>query len=225
MKTITPSKNGKDGILIRFSVSEHRYHLTVPSARYSNKTDLAAAQATATRISQDIQCGYFDPSLDRYRTLPKVAAKPKLKTLLELWDDWVATLDISAATLSNTYRMVRTQIARANSDIQATQWFTGYTLAAMPDDAKPDDLVFQTATGTHRCANSYRRCWKKVLAAKGIPYRKPYTTRHTCLSHAIAQGTALTGVAYLVGHKNTVMVIKHYGHMIHRPELPTMPIG
>ncbi len=32
------------------------------------------------------------------------------------------------------------------------------------------------------------------------------------------------GVAYLLGHTDTIMVMKTYGHMINRPDLPDIPI-
>ena len=35
---------------------------------------------------------------------------------------------------------------------------------------------------------------------------------------------ALTGVAYLLGHGDTRMVMQNYGHMVNRPDLPKMRI-
>nr|WP_242038755.1 site-specific integrase [Anabaena lutea] len=94
-----------------------------------------------------------------------------------------------------------------------------------PVGANPDDLVFTTPRGKHIDQDTFRKSyWVKVLKHQEIPYRKPYTTRHTMVSHAIDQGIPLTGVAYLAGHKDISMIIKNYGHMINRPELPKLPI-
>ena len=84
-----------------------------------------------------------------------------------------------------------------------------------------EELIFKNPTGTNfvDCHN-FRRCWKKVLAAANIPYRRPHIIRHSFASHAIEQGTPLTGVAYLLGHSDTRMVAQTYGHLVNRPNLP-----
>lgn len=93
------------------------------------------------------------------------------------------------------------------------------SLATVPH--VPEDLVFKTPRGCIIDLGNFREdYWKPVLAAKGIPYRKPYNTRHTMISHAIDQGTPVTGVAYLAGHKDTRMVMERYGHIINIPKLP-----
>lgn len=86
-----------------------------------------------------------------------------------------------------------------------------------------DDLVFLNPTGTnHIDCRNFRRCWKKVLAAASIPYRCPHVIRHSFASHAIEQGMPLTGVAYLLGHSDTRMVAQTYGHLVNRPDLPSI---
>lgn len=84
-----------------------------------------------------------------------------------------------------------------------------------------NELVFKNPTGTNYidCRN-FRHRWKKVLAALNIPYRRPHIIRHSFASHAIEQGIALTGVAYLLGHSDTRMVATTYGHLLNRPSLP-----
>ncbi len=95
-----------------------------------------------------------------------------------------------------------------------------------PPKVNLDDLIFTTPHGHIIDADNFRdRQWRKVLEHQQVPYRKPYTTRHTMVSHAIEQGIPITGVAYLAGHKDTTMIIKNYGHMINRPNLPDIPIG
>lgn len=77
-----------------------------------------------------------------------------------------------------------------------------------PAKVNPDSLVFASPQGCIIDADKFRsRQWVKVLKAKGIPYRKPYTTTHTMISHAIDQGIHITDVAYLAGHKDTSMII------------------
>lgn len=90
-----------------------------------------------------------------------------------------------------------------------------------PTDVDPDELIFLSPQGTVIDADNFRsRQWAKVLEAQGVPYRRLYTTRHTFVSHAIENGVPITGLAYLVGHRDTSMIVKTYGHMVNRPELP-----
>ncbi|MEG4521130.1 MULTISPECIES: site-specific integrase [unclassified Microcoleus] len=92
-----------------------------------------------------------------------------------------------------------------------------------PTNIHPDELIFKNPTGTsHIDANNFRDRWKKVLSAAGIPYRRPHIIRHSFASHAIDQGCPLTGVAYLLGHSDTRMVATTYGHLVNRPELPSI---
>jgi integrase len=93
-----------------------------------------------------------------------------------------------------------------------------------PTTATPDDLVFKSSRGCVIDAGNFREDWKQVLSNLGIEYRKPYTTRHTLLSHAIEKGIPITGVAYLAGHSDTRMVMQTYGHMINKPSLPTLDL-
>ena len=96
-------------------------------------------------------------------------------------------------------------------------------LTALPA-GNPEELVFKSQSGSAIDDSNFRKAWAIVLENQGIDYRKPYTTRHTMASHAIEQGIALTGVAYLLGHGDTRMVMQNYGHMVNRPDLPEMRI-
>lgn len=91
----------------------------------------------------------------------------------------------------------------------------------LPVSKNSEDLVFLNPAGTgHIDSNNFRNRWTKVLSAANIPYRRPHIIRHSFASHAIEQGTPLTGVAYLLGHSDTRMVAQTYGHLINRPSLP-----
>ncbi|WP_414573147.1 site-specific integrase [Nostoc sp. CCY 9925] len=361
MKEIKPLNNN-GSIQLKFTVAGKRYAFNpLPSGNYNDKRDLTIAQAIATKIQNDIIAGHFDPTLDRYRLVPKITQP---KTLLELWDLWVKYLDLPEHTQANHYKWVRKMISQANPQITDTNWlfkfnisprtfkdrlglikacckwglskcyletnpyesikspkdnhkeikpftqeeiklilegfdkiaphykpFVGFLIATgvrtseaigllwghinfhrseivikeslpkdltgngyqrirketktgnirylpiseelrsllisiKPNPVNPDDLVFTTPTGKIIDADNFRnRQWTKVLKIQGVSYRKPYTSRHTMASHAIDQGTPITGVAYLLGHSDTTMVIKNYGHMINRPSLPNIPLN
>lgn len=89
-------------------------------------------------------------------------------------------------------------------------------------DSEPDDLVFTTAKGKP-INDQYIRdcCWKPMCQKAGIPYRPPYTARHTFISHGLEyKDWTLPQAAELAGHANTKMVASTYAHMVQRPELP-----
>lgn len=91
---------------------------------------------------------------------------------------------------------------------------------------KRDEYVFLGPEGKPvNQKNFTTRIWPVVLNGLGLEYRVPYAGRHTMASMAIEQGIPLTGIAYLMGHSDTTMVMKQYGHMINKPDLPTIDLG
>ncbi|RCJ36933.1 integrase [Nostoc minutum NIES-26] len=369
MRKIEPINNN-GSIQLKFSYAGRRYSFNpIPKGDYNDTRDIATARAIATQIQNDILAKNFDPTLDRYRLTPKLQSlqpsnpDSKPKTLIEVWDCWVTSLNLPVATREHHYKAIRQQIVKANPDFMDTAWLTQSNLAAStfnqrlgylkacfkwaitkgladnnpydglktrkvsPKSVKPfttkeitaiirgfedlaphytpfvkfllatgvrtseaiglrwghidfdqgivtiqeslsrdwagngykrvrketktgsdrqlkmtealrslleslrpfqlvrDALVFTTVTGKPIDDGNFReRYWLKVLTEIGITYRNPYTTRHTTASHALEQHTPITGVAYLLGHKDTRMVMQTYGHMVNRPSLPIMPL-
>jgi integrase len=84
-------------------------------------------------------------------------------------------------------------------------------------------LLFPTHLGNpiNDCSFN-RRLWKPLLSSLSIPYRRPYILRHTFASVALEQNVPITDVAYLLGHSDTSMVCKVYGHLIDRPQTPNV---
>jgi integrase len=81
---------------------------------------------------------------------------------------------------------------------------------------KPNDLVFTTPTGLPISFRNFRsRAWTQVLKDVGVTYRKPYATRHTAVSHALANGANYIDVAKATGHNPQVMHT-HYANSINK---------
>ncbi|HHS8321900.1 TPA: tyrosine-type recombinase/integrase [Legionella anisa] len=59
-----------------------------------------------------------------------------------------------------------------------------------------------------------KTCWAHILRKAGIRYRNPYQTRHTYASMMLSAGENPLWVATQMGHKDTEMIIKHYGRWI-----------
>ena len=53
--------------------------------------------------------------------------------------------------------------------------------------------------------NFRNRAWKTVLKDAGVSYRKPYNTRHTFISHALAGGLNPMTIAQMAGHDPEVL--------------------
>ncbi|WP_019498384.1 tyrosine-type recombinase/integrase [Pseudanabaena sp. PCC 6802] len=71
---------------------------------------------------------------------------------------------------------------------------------------KPDDLVFPSPKGGYIDSHNFRnRAWKHILEQCHIEYRKPYSTRHTAISHALANGANYLQVAEATGHDPRVL--------------------
>jgi len=83
------------------------------------------------------------------------------------------------------------------------------------------ELVFKSAKGCEIDHGNFRcKYWKPVLGDLGIPYRKPYATRHTLLSEALESGLTIPQVAAIAGHKDGRMILQHYGRVINQVQLP-----
>ncbi len=99
-------------------------------------------------------------------------------------------------------------------------------LARRPQDPHPDDLVFTAAWGGIINDHNFRdRVWKPVLQLAGVDYRKPYTTRHTLISHALAMGMDPVTLAQLAGHDVETLYQNYAGSVSSRPRLPDMLSG
>lgn len=61
--------------------------------------------------------------------------------------------------------------------------------------------------------------WKKLLEHAGIPHTRRYTTRHTAISHALADGGDPASVAEMAGHSSTALTLSTYSHAIEERKL------
>jgi integrase len=95
-------------------------------------------------------------------------------------------------------------------EFRLNQRLSRLLLARRPADYQPKGLVFPALKGGVIDARNFRnRAWVTVLAAAGVSYRKPYNTRHTFISHALAQGLNPITIAQMTGHDPEIL-FKHY---------------
>jgi integrase len=91
-----------------------------------------------------------------------------------------------------------------------------------PPRYNPDDLVFPSPEGNAIDSHNFRnRAWIKVLTELGIPYRKPYTTRATFISLALARGANPVELSAITGH-NVQTMFKHYAGVVGQITVPEL---
>ncbi len=96
-------------------------------------------------------------------------------------------------------------------------------LKRKPANLDPDELVFSSPKGGAIDDCNFRnRAWKTILTRLEIDYRKPYTTRHTLISHALDLGMNPVMVAQLTGHDVQVLYENYAGNVNSRPRLPEL---
>lgn len=117
-------------------------------------------------------------------------------------------------------KSTKTNKARTND---LTPELQAMLLARRPAKPDPDGLVFTSPTGKPIDDHNFRnRAWKTVLIRLEIDYRKPYTTRSTMVSHALALDENPMLVAQLTGHDPRVMFDRYAGYINSRPRLPKL---
>ena len=99
---------------------------------------------------------------------------------------------------------------RLNDTIRATMadWWKQH--------GKPSDgLVFPSPVNSRQLAlTAHHRPWNTVKELGGLPESLNfYALRHHFISALVAQGLPLLAVAALAGHRTTLMIEKHYGHL------------
>lgn len=78
----------------------------------------------------------------------------------------------------------------------------------------PTDFIFTTpaklAIIDHKFARDY---WRPALEIAKIPYRRPYNSRHSFVSHSLSNGIPLTEVSAVTGHHPVTMLKFYYGQI------------
>jgi integrase len=94
-------------------------------------------------------------------------------------------------------------------------------LLRRPENFAEDSLIFTSPKGGVIDDHNFRnRAWKTILNRLNIDYRKPYTTRHTLISHALDLGMNPVNVAQLTGHDVQTLYENYAGVVNSRTKLP-----
>jgi len=89
-------------------------------------------------------------------------------------------------------------------------------------NSQPDDLIFSSTNGLAIDAKNFcNRYWKPALAELEIDYRRPYTTRHTLISHGLESGMNPVAIAALTGH-DVRTLYENYAGLVNPPQLPDL---
>lgn len=132
--------------------------------------------------------------------------------------DDCSTVWIGESISRGVHRATKTNKART---ITLTSRLQTMLAIRRQDNPAADSLVFPAPKGGAIDDHNFRnRAWKKVLTKLDIDYRKPYNTRHTLISHALAQGMNPVEVAQLTGHDVQTLYENYAGSVNSRPRLP-----
>jgi integrase len=104
--------------------------------------------------------------------------------------------------------------------VPLTKGLGSLLLSRRPSHCAPDNLVFPSPEGGDiDSANFRHRAWLRMVKELGIPYRKPYTTRSTFISLALAKGVNPVTLSAITGHDVPTM-FKHYAGVVGEVTLP-----
>lgn len=111
-------------------------------------------------------------------------------------------------------RMDTTKTAGSHRDIQMSS-VVYEALKAQQQMALKSDFVFCNSAGKPLDRGNVRdRIWKPALKAIGLPYRRPYETRHTAATLWLAAGESPEWIAQQMGHSTTKMLFQIYSRYV-----------
>lgn len=134
------------------------------------------------------------------------------------WDDWneqQKTITVRRTRTSKSGILQTPKTGKARTIIltlRATQ-----ALAAQRELTGANEFVFCSGARLkpfNTCEVVKHEQWGRWLAAAGLPYRKPYATRHTFASWMLMAGESESYVAQTLGHNSVQMIRQVYGHFI-----------
>lgn len=93
-------------------------------------------------------------------------------------------------------------------------------------DMAPDDYVFTMKGGRTFDVDSFRKnAWISAFKKAGIPYKVPFTTRHSFAAWALTLGFDPNRLVGLMGHASEKMIYGVYGNYVDGPEKDVELIG
>lgn len=84
------------------------------------------------------------------------------------------------------------------------------------------ELVFTWNGYPIELRNFRGRVWKHILKVKNVPYRPPYHTRHTFVSHCKELGMNDVVIAQITGHNIVTMYQSYAGSLYQTPQVPSL---
>lgn len=87
---------------------------------------------------------------------------------------------------------------------------------------RPSDRVFTSPKGFAIDDHNFRKTWVRILKVVNVPYRKPYTTRHTFVTHGIRKGVSPSAIAEITGHSEETLFRSYLGGVHGKSKLPEL---
>jgi integrase len=156
-----------------------------------------------------------DPEMRRFYT---VAIFTGLRTSEQIglkWDDITWTSMPPTADIVHSYtKLDRLHLPKTDGSARTIALRPQVVHALKEQKAasrlKSDFVFCNSLGGPLDRDNLMNRCWYPALRRAEIKARKPYQTRHTFATLAVASGEKIGWVAEQLGHADTEMIIRHY---------------
>jgi integrase len=179
---------------------------------------------TREEIGKIIQAFRTDSYYSYYTNYVKFLLLPGVRTGEAIGLKWshisddCSTMWIGESVSKGVRKSTKTNKARV---IKLSKQLQIILQARKPDPFDPEMLVFPAKQGGCLDAHNFRnRAWVSIIEKAGVPYRKPYNTRHTMVSHALESGMSLSTVAQLTGHDVQTLYQNYAGSVQSHPQLP-----
>ncbi|WP_297074730.1 tyrosine-type recombinase/integrase [Thermoleptolyngbya sp. M55_K2018_002] len=91
-----------------------------------------------------------------------------------------------------------------------------------PVEVDPEALIFPAPRGGYLDKHNFRRVWENRLAIAGVPYRKPYTSRHTLITYWLQQGEDPLTVAKFCRTSPRMIYRSYAGYIPSKTTLPAL---
>lgn len=180
---------------------------------------------TLAEISLIVQKFRSDPRLNHYANYVEFKFGCGLRTgeaAALLWKH--CSLECDRIWIGETLKDGNRKAAKRNKDrtVPLTPELQKILLERRPTDWQPNDSIFTSVEGRAIDAKNFcQRYWKPALTELGIDYRRPYTTRHTLISHGLESGMNPLAIAALTGH-DVRTLYENYAGLVNPPKLPSI---
>jgi integrase len=123
-------------------------------------------------------------------------------------------------SITGKFHNSTTKTGKARNVLLSPSVGTMFETRRADGNPQPGDLIFPERDGRSINNDNFLPRWQSILKNAGVVYRKPYSTRHTAISHALENGANPLDVAAQCGH-DVKTLFDRYAHVIQQKQVFT----